>query len=404
MRKADFPVFSNNPDVIYLDSAATLQKPTAVIEWVKQYLENDYANIHRGRYWLSERSEELFSRARLTVAEWINAEQEEVIFTSSSTDSVNLLAQSMVVSWWLKEWDCIVLCEADHHANIVPRQMAAQQVGCRIQWVWTTPEGTIDIARIQKLLVEKTVRVVACSLVSNVLGIVNDVERIVAMSSDDVYVVVDCSQAAAHMVVDTKALWADFLFFTGHKLWAHTWVGVLYGKKALLKSLNPARWGGWSIASVTTEWYTLLWSPDKFEPGTPNLVWVASFFYALEYMKKVWWSKEWFFDLLRVHESTLISYTLDQFKKLEKNGITLLWWVDNRVGVFSFTLPKDKSHLALSQYMATNSIAIRCGGQCAHPYHQSLAEATWSCRISFWLYTEMNDLETFFMELQKRLW
>jgi len=403
MYKKDFPILLNNEDLLYLDSAATVQKPTAVIEGIKHYLEHDYANIHRGWYSLSERSEEMFWAARRKTAEWIGAAPEEVIFTSSSTDSVNLLASSLALSWVLKKWNVIVLCEADHHADIVPWQMIAKQHECEIKWVGVTDTWYIDTKALEWIVEDGGMRLFACHMVSNVLGIENDIKKIKQICGDDVLLVVDWSQSVPHMPVDVADLWCDFFFFTWHKIGAQTGIWVLYGKKKHLDALTPARGWWWSIESVSKGWFTLLWSPDKFEPGTPNLIGVASMLYAFEWMESFTWSKEWFYEALKAHEEPLIQYSIDRFKALKAHWVRLLWWVDDKIGLFSFILPEGKQATHLGQYMAAKNIAMRCGGHCAHPYHESLDHSAWSCRVSYWLYTEMDEVEKFFDELEKYL-
>jgi len=291
--KWDFPLFANNPWLVYLDSAATLQKPSYVIDGVKHYLEHDYANIHRGRYSLSEKSEELFWQSRKKVADFINASDEsEIIFTSNATDSANKLVQSLCVSGILGERDKVLISSAEHHANIVPWQMWAERYGYDIEFFAMTSDGQIDIQDFQQKY-DRNVKAIAISLVSNVLGTIVDIWQnspIANFLESEIkpLLIIDASQAVPHMKVDVQTLNADFLFFTGHKIWSYPWVGVLWWKKAYLKKMTPSTWGWWAIEHVSKQWYTLQGVPDKFEPGTPNLTGVISLKLAIEYMELQW--------------------------------------------------------------------------------------------------------------------
>lgn len=420
----DFPIFKNNPWLVYLDSAATLQKPSYVINWVKQYLEHDYANIHRGWYSLSEKSEELFWEARKKVATFLNASDEsEVVFTSNATDSVNKLVQSLCISWMIGKWDKVLISSAEHHANIVPRQMWAERYGYEIEFFVMTHDGQVDIKDFQQKYDEKT-KIVAISLVSNVFWNIVDTKIISSFIErknveNRALLVIDASQAVPHIQVDVQALGADFLFFTGHKIGAYPWVGVLRWKQEYLKKMTPSAWGWWAIEHVSKQWYTLQGIPDKFEPGTPNLTGVVSLKLAIEYMEKKSWelrAKNWekqdlaliyknFYALLHELEKHLISYCLEQFRSLEELWVALLGTrdIEKKIGLFSFSLPAWKFSTQLGQYMATKNICIRCGGHCAQPLHESLWLDTGTCRISLRWYNEMSDVEKFFEELRKFL-
>jgi len=459
--KDDFPIFKNNPDLIYLDSASTLMKPQVVIDAVSDYLSQDYANIHRGNYDLSLKSEELYEQARSTVAKFIWANDEsEVIFTSNSTDSVNILAQSLLVSQLIKKGDNIVVSELEHHANALPRQLVAERTWAELRWIPVGIDGVLDVELVKKNIDSNT-KIIALSACSNVTGRVWleevwDLSRRLNQSLGDgwswtplsapqtsplergeensplaprweggkrsgsfPWVVVDASQAVVHEKIDVREMGCDFCFFTWHKLGALTGIGVLWWKKEHLKVLKPGKVGGGAVEQVTATHVQYLASPDKFEPGTPNVVGAISLGVAIEYLEKErQWEREEsavtdraFVDSTLSFEEELKRYCLEQFRLLEDTGkITLLggYEAQKKIGVFSF-VPHGVSALAIDQAMGREGIAIRTGAHCTHIYHTKLTEDP-SCmleksvRMSFWMYTEMSDVERFFEVLKVALW
>ena len=424
----------NNPWLVYLDSAATLQKPQQVIDGVSDYLSTSYANVHRGWYSLSEKSELMYWQARRLTAELLWAKDEEVIFTNNSTDSVNKLVKSLIFSWVISKWDTVLLSDLEHHANIVPWQIAAKEEWIILDFVWLDQEQQIDMNDLARKL-HTWVKVVSLTMVSNVTWGISDIEKIVSIVNKSLrpqqavdtslnkerldslprpFLILDVSQAVPHMQLDVKRMDIDFCYFTGHKLGAHTGVWVLWWKKEYLRSLTPAYWGWGMVDEVTKDWFSMQWAPDKFEPGTPNLVGVASLKYALEYIKSLW-SENTFaagYAYLAHIEDPLIEYCLDQFAELASSWVTLLWPKDpaKRVGVFSFQLPVWKNATQLGQFIAEKNICIRCGAQCAHVFHAWLADHTWwksciqhTCRISLWWYNDIEDIAKFFILLKKFL-
>jgi len=416
MLKKDFPIFENNPWLVYLDSAATLQKPKCVIDGVATYMQKDYANIHRGRYSLSERSEHIYWQARRKTAELLWGQDDEIIFTASSTDSVNKLIKSLMFTWLLSHWDTVLLTKLEHHANIVPWQIVAKEYWIILDFVELDAEQKIDMKDLQQKLHDK-VKVFSCTMVSNVTGGVSDmkaIKDILDQASSSPLRFVDASQSVPHMPVDVHALWADALYFTGHKLWAITGIGVLRWKNEFLKSLEPARWGGGMVEEVRMDWYSLQWVPDKFEPWTPNLVGAVSLLYAIQYIESLWnGSIEKWFEKIHSIEKPLMEYCMEKFAELEKDGILLVWpkHIDQKIWVFAFQLPPWKNATQLWQYMAKHDMCIRCGAQCAHIFHAWLADMTaWksciqhTCRISLWWYNDIQDIVKFFAILEKFLY
>lgn len=423
--KANFPLFQNNPNIIYLDSAATLQKSSFVIDGIKTYLEYDYANIHRGWYHLSEKSELLYRQARKKTAALLKAKDNEIIFTANATDSVNKLAQSLILTWVLQSGDKILLSEVEHHANIVPRQIIAKQHSIIIDFVSLDATQQIDLHDLAQKL-DETVKIVSLTMVSNVTGAITDVEHIHVLLDKQPFrplLILDASQAVPHFSVNVTTSWADFIFFTWHKIGALTGVGILWGKQEHLKQLEPSFGGGGMVNAVTKNGFTLQWPPDKFEAGTPNLVGAVSLKLAIEYMEHIAesWNQivqgkgiDWFYDVLYDLENPLMVYALEQFAELEERGVVLLWPKDpeKRIGVFSFTLPAGKHPTQLGQYMAEKNICIRCGEQCAHILHSELIHtrntlsfaeggiASQSCRMSLRGYNDISELKKFFGQLR----
>lgn len=412
--KSDFPIFQNNPWLVYLDSAATLQKPQHVIDRVSAFLSNDYANIHRWWYSLSERSEELYRQTRKKVAQFINAEDDEIVFTSNSTDSVNLLVRSLIRSWTIHSWDKILLSTLEHHANLVPWQLLAELTWAQLERIDVDESWTLDIEHLLATIDKKT-KVVALTLCSNVTWIVrmNEIKMLcekIKPLSHRPYIVVDASQAIVHRKIDVEDLWVDSCFFTGHKLWAHTWIWVLRWKKEFLNSLKPWKVGGGAIEQVTKTWSTYLWSPDCFEPWTPNLVWAVSLLAALEYIESIGeWSFEDSYARIEHIEKPLIDICKARFSQLMSSwNISLLWSLaSDRIGLFSFINKESTWWISLWQKFAEKNICIRCGAQCVHIFHENCSKIwcniTQSCRISLWAYNEMSDVERFFDELD-HLW
>lgn len=414
IRKDDFPIFRHHPELIYLDSAASAQKPAAVIEWITTYLEHDYANIHRGLYGLAQRSEDMYWATKRLVADWLWASQEEIIFTSNSTAASNLLAQSLMVSGLLKAWDKIVVSTVEHHANIVPRQMAAQQCWCELVYVWLDDWRDISLVDLERVW-DDSVKVVALSYVSNVTGKIHRVKEIGDWLAakrkqwkgkqwweHDVGVplyIVDASQAAPHLHIDVQTLWCDALYLTWHKLGAWTGIGVLWWKAEFLRRLTPSL-GGWSaIVSVSEQTHVLQDIPDKFEPGTPNLIGVVSLMKALEYLKglSAVGGRSQAYDAIHIYEKPLIAQCLKWLLELEDSWKIKLIGprsVEDRIGVFSFTVGGDKNPFQLGQFLADHHVCVRVGGQCAQPFHDAYTTGP-TCRVSLWLYTTSEDIEVF---------
>ncbi len=410
MSKRDFPIFAENPGMIYLDSAATAQKPWFVLAWITDYLSRDYANVHRGEYPLSFRSEDRFWAWREAVAAWMDVDPAEVVFTGSGTDASNKLVSALFFSSMIQPWDRLMVSMVEHHANIVPWQIFAERYGCEIVWIPVSSDWAVDLHWLQEHY-DHRVRVVAISAASNVTGVLTDIPAVHALLHEQTYLVVDASQAIVHSPVLPNQWGADFCWWTGHKIGALTGIGVLRWKKAHLERLQPMRWWWWAIMTVWVDGYMLQASPDKFEPWTPNLVWVVSLDLALQYLRT--WSRAhwedgtvaWFYRALHAYESPLFSYIFEQCALLEDAGVVLLGSREysKKIWVFSMRIPSLVDR-GFGAYCGARNIAIRCWWLCAQPFHDQHGLTQWTCRISTWLYTDIDELEKFFAVVQEFLW
>lgn len=393
---SDFPILSNNPWLIYLDGAATAPKPSYVIEGVDYFLTHSYANIHRGQYGLALESERLYRACKEKVAQRINAKTEEIIFTANSTDASNLLIDLIRRNKLIQQDEVILLSIAEHHANIVPWQMLCEEIGCRIERIDLDKDFDLEIEDFWQKYWNQ-VKIVALSAVSNVTGTIHNLWAIKALLRPDTLFIVDASQSIPHIPLDVQALGCDFCYFTGHKLYAYTGIGVLYGKKSLLQQLQPTRWGGGMIDEVTMQWWTSQWLPDRFEAGTPNLVGIVSLLKALEYMEL-----NGGYEAMQSIEFPLVKVLCDFF--WQNKNFSLLGTInpDKRVGVFSFTRD-GASMVSLWQQLAQDNICVRTGGQCAHPLHHAYQLSNASCRISVGVWNSLSEIEkvTRMLEYQK---
>lgn len=404
MFRKDFPVFTHHPDLIYMDSASTMQKPESVIQGMAKYLSTSYANIHRWSYDLSEQSEVLYEASKKKVAQYIWAKDSaEIVYTYNSTYAANLLAQSLRKSGWLKQGDTVVLNASDHHANIVPWLILKEEWYINVKVIPPYSNGTFDYDTFKTFLTPD-VRCLSMTAASNVTGECINLKRISEIldaaysSGERPYFVVDASQYIPHFPVDVNTMGIDFLFFTGHKIMADTGIGVLYGKKQLLKELQPAWcWGG-AINEVHEDSYIPAGLPFRFEPGTPHIVWAVSLLLALEYIENIWG-----YPVLIQHEAELVQYMLlkiEQSKAFKEWRYLLLWPSDGskRIGVFTFYFPSIHPH-DVADMLADEWIAVRSWHHCTQPLHE-LIQVPASLRVSFALYNSKEDIDVFFEKFE----
>lgn len=392
--KKDFPIFKNNPGLIYLDSTASSQKPSLVIDWIKEYLENSYSNIHRWLYDIAIRSETIYDKSKQQVCEliWANS-YKEIIYTYNSTYASNLLIWSFRLSWILKKWDKVLLSIVEHHANIVPWLILKEEIGIEIEYINVDENYDLDFADFEKKYDEK-VKIISMTHVSNITGQIFDLERIWKLKREDTLFVIDWSQSIPHFKVDVKKLNADFLFFTWHKLFADSWIGVLWWKTKLLNELKPvfSWWGAISKVEETCFIYANL--PYKFEPWTPNLTWAVSLSKALDYIESIWWFKK-----IEEIEKDLVKYTLEKFNS--RKDINLVWSSKalGRVWVFTFTIPNIHSN-DIADIVAENNMCIRAWMHCAHPFLNKI-KINNAARMSLYIYNTYEDIDKFFEIIDK---
>ena len=393
--RKDFPLLAekvNKKPLIYLDNAATTQKPLQVIETMNNYYLHLNANVHRGVHTLSQKATNEFEDVRLSVQEFIGAdEKEEIIFTKGTTESINLVASSFCEKF-LNEGDEIIISELEHHSNIVPWQLAQDRKHFNIKVIPFNDNGELDLQTYKSLLNKKT-KLVAVAHVSNALGTVNPIKEIIALAHEkEIPVLIDGAQGVPHFKINVQELDCDFYCFSGHKIYAPMGVGILYGKRKYLDQMPPYQGGGEMIKEVSFEGTTYNDIPYKFEAGTPSVADVLGLKTAIEYINKIG------FDFIQKHEQELMHYTTQ--KLLEIGDITIYGTSSQKAGSLSFNLngvhPFDVGTL-LDQL----GIAIRTGHHCAQPVmkHYNIVG---TARASFAIYTTKEEIDIF-IESMKRV-
>lgn len=390
-----FPIFDKNPKLVYLDNAASTQKPKTVIDWVSDFLKNDYANIHRWLYSLSERSEELYYESKCKLAELINCKPSEIIYSYNSTYCINLLAQALVNSLKLWKWDKVLLWIWDHHSNILPWQTLSKTFWFDIEFIKETVDFEIDWKDFKKKF-NKKVKIISLSHVSNVTGQIMEIEKIRQEIWEKVFFMVDWSQSVPHFPVDIEQIQCDALIMTGHKMMAQTWLWMMYLKRGWIKELNPLILWWWTVKDVDTKKFSLQNNADKWEAWTPNIVWAISLLKALETIKQLGWMDE-----IRKHEKSLIKSLSEWFEK-RKDSVKLLWNLSpkNRIWTYSFIINDENNFNKIWEIFSKNNICIRTWWHCAYPLHKSL-NVWWSARLSTYLYNDQEDIKRFFEVLDE---
>ncbi len=392
--RADFPILATTPrgkPLVYLDSAATSQKPRVVIDAVRRFYEEENGNIHRGVHYLSERATELYDATREAVRRFVNARHaHEIVFTRNTTEAINLVAATFGQTG-VGEGDEIVISEMEHHSNIVPWQLMAGRTGAVLRPVPVSDDGSLDLAAYERLLGPRT-RLVALTWVSNALGTINPVRRIVALAHDrGIPVLLDAAQAAPHIAVDVRDVDCDFLAFSAHKMLGPTGTGVLYGKETWLDRLPPWQGGGDMIDTVTFERTTYARLPAKFEAGTPDIASVVAFRQAIEYLERV--------DRAAVaaHEHDLLSYATEQVHEVD--GVRLIGTAPEKTGVLSFVLEGVHPH-DVATVLDSDGIAIRAGHHCAQPLMRRFGVPA-TARASFYLYNTRHEVDALVRALHR---
>ena len=378
--------------LVYLDNGATTQKPKQVIERIVQSYENENSNVHRGVHYLSEISTEAHENARKKVADFINAVPEEIIFTRGTTESINLVSRSYIEGC-CKAGDEIIFSTMEHHSNMVPWQMAAERCGLKFRAIPINDDGTLNLEAYRAMLNEKT-RLVAITHTSNVLGTVNPIREISdAAHKVGAKVLVDAAQAIAHTKVDVVALGADFLAFSGHKMYAPTGIGVLWGKKELLEAMPPFMGGGEMIDHVTIEHTTYGALPYKFEAGTPNYVGSAALATAIDFINETG------IDNIHKHEAELLHYATEKLKEIER--VHIIGNAPDKSGIISF-IADGAHHYDIGLMLDKMGIAVRTGHHCAEPIMARYG-IPGTVRISFAVYNTIEEIDIFINALNRIL-
>ncbi|MCH7902198.1 cysteine desulfurase [archaeon] len=384
--REDFPLLKqkfNGKQVVYLDNAATSQKPIQVIETITDYYTNYNANVHRGLNFLSQKATNAYEEAHEKVAKFINANSmEEIVFTKNATESLNLLAYSLGNQ--LNEGDEVVVSVMEHHANLVPWQELEKRKKIKLKFTKITKEGTLDLENLKSLINNKT-KIVSLSHASNILGTINPVEKISKIVREsEAYFILDSAQAAPHAKIDVKKIGVDFIAFSGHKMLGPTGIGALYGKKELLEEIPPFLTGGDMISSVSLEKSTWNKLPWKFEAGTPNIAGGIGFGAAIDYLEGIG------LENIEVHEQKMLKYGLKRLKEIE--GMTFYGPENSaRTAIISFNLDKVHPH-DVAQILDENAIAIRSGNHCAQPLMNELG-IEGVARASFYIYNNEEEID-----------
>jgi len=391
--RKDFPVLDrlvhDGKKLVYLDNAATSQKPRQVLDVLSEYYERHNANVHRGVHVLAEEATAMYEGARDKVAEFINApSRDEVIFTKNASESLNLVAN--MLGWADEPYRVdheteIVITEMEHHSNIVPWQLLAQRTGAKLKWFGLTDDGRLDLSNINEIITEKT-KIVSFVLVSNILGTVNPVEAIVRRAQEvGALVCIDASQAAPHMPLDVQALQADFVAFTGHKMCGPTGIGVLWGRQELLEDLPPFLGGGEMIETVDLTGTTYAAPPHRFEAGTPMIAEAVGLGAAVDYLSAIG------MDAVAEHEHALVEYALPRLAAIDGVRIIGPGTPVERGATIAFTLKGVHPH-DVAQLLDEQGIAVRAGHHCARPVCVRYGVPA-TTRASFGIYTTFDEID-----------
>jgi cysteine desulfurase/selenocysteine lyase len=385
--REDFPILKQTirgKPLVFLDSAASAQKPRVVIDAMVHAMETQYANVHRGLHWMSERTTEAYEAARDAVATLMNAnDRSEVVFTGNSTGAINLLAHSYGRGV-LKRGQAVLISGMEHHSNIVPWQLLRDAHGIELRVAPVTEAGELDMAAYEALLEDGKVGLVAMTHMSNVLGTVVPAERVVAIAhAHGAKVMFDGSQAIVHRKIDVRALGCDFYVWTGHKLYGPTGIGVLWGRRDLLERMPPFMGGGDMISSVSYEQSTWAAVPHKFEAGTPAILEGIGLKAAIDYVQAIG------YDAITAHEASLTDHALARLAAVP--GIRIIGEAQDRGGVISFTMDKAHSH-DVATLLDRQGIAVRAGHHCAEPLMRRF-DLDSTARASFGVYTTHGEID-----------
>ena len=390
MKKEDFPLLYNN-DIVYLDNAATTQKPNCVIDSICEFYHNNNANIDRGTYDLSVDATNLYNSARSKIKDFINAKyDEEIIVTKNATESLNLLAYSYLDK--LKENDEVVISIMEHHSNLVPWQYVTNKTNSKLKYMYLE-NYEIPLSEIENKITPNT-KIVSITHVSNVLGVINDIKSIVKKAHlVGAIVILDASQSIPHIKIDVNDLDVDFMVFSSHKIYGPLGIGILYGKKELLENLNPFLKGGDMIEYVYEDKTTYASLPNKFEAGTSNIEGLIGLSNAIDYINSIG------YDKINSYEKELTNYAINKLKELNYIELYLPNSLDNHTSVISFNIKNIHSH-DVASILNSDKICIRSGNHCAQPLLRFL-NINSTCRISISFYNTKEDIDKLIVSLNK---
>ena len=389
MNKNDFPIFKNNPGLVYLDSAASAQKPSCVLDAMDKFSRNHYANVHRGTYYLSEMATIAYENARHTVADFLEVKDNDIIFVRGATEGINLIAQTYGKT--LERGDEILLSESEHHANLVPWQMLAEERGLLLNFIRVMPDGRLDMDDYASKLSEKT-KLVSVTQMSNVLGVENPIGMITHMAHQiKAKVLIDGCQGVVHSKIDLEKLGVDFYVFSGHKIYGPTGIGVLYAPSDLMNDLPPWQCGGDMVKSVSLAGSTYVSSPARFEAGTPAIIEAVGLAAALDYVSSIG------FEKINLAESQTMLKLKTYLKEIP--DVLCLGEIDFKKNLVCFNLkglhPQD-----VAMILSEQNIAVRVGHHCAQPITERYG-VTSSIRASIGLYNDEEDIDSFVIALKK---
>ena len=384
----DFPIFSKQDSLIYFDNASTTQKPNVVIEKITEFYSSYNANVHRGTYEIAEKSTREYENSRLTISDFINCESQEIIFTKNTTESINLVAHSLS-DYILNKDDEIILSEMEHHSNIIPWQLIAKKKKLKLKYIPLLDNKELDLNIFESLITKKT-KLIAITQMSNLLGTVNPINKIISIAKEkNILVLIDAAQSISHLKLDVKKINCDFLVFSGHKILGPTGVGVLYGKEKLLKKMPPFLGGGHMIKNVDLNQSTWGDLPYKFEAGTPNIASVIGLSEAIKFFKKI---KNKDSDL---YLKEISHYFFSKLKKIK--NIEILSPINNPIIAFNIS---NIHSFDLTKLLSTYNICIRSGHHCAQPilHRYNINSIN---RVSLYYYNTKEEIDFFFKKLNK---
>lgn len=387
--KSDFPIFKNN-NIIYLDNASTTQKPKQVINAMVNYYEYYNANVHRAIYKIAEKSTLEYENARKIISNFINSNSNEIVFTKSTTESINIIANSM--NREIKEGDEIIISEMEHHSNIIPWLDLKKNKRIVVNYIPMNEDGTLDLEKLNTIITAKT-KLISVTHMSNVIGTINPIEKIIKIArKNNIKVLIDAAQSISHINIDVKKIDCDYLVFSGHKIMGPTGIGVLFCKEKILEKTNPLLYGGHMIKEVTLKDYTYNDVPWKFEAGTPNIAQAIGLGAAIQYLQK--FDK----DILNLKMKELTKYCIDKLSTIK--NLEIYPKNNESIGpVLSFNIKNIHSY-DLTKLLDTQNICIRSGHHCAQPLLQKYNLKSLN-RISMYYYNTKDEIDTLAKEIKK---